>query len=104
MDYDDDEPTGRIIAQLRPAADEVRDAIAHLRFAAHRDRRERRSFKRWILGASVSVAMTVVVSGGTVAIRVGQLLEQLATASRDTAAVTQRLERLEQHLIDGDGR
>lgn len=89
MEYDD-EPTQRTLLELTPRADDVRGAIAHLRWSTQRDRRERRALRRWAMG----VIASVVIASLTVAIAIGRYAERVDAA-------TSRLERIEQLLIDG---
>ena len=91
-DYDD-EPTRRTLAELTPRADDVRDAVARLRYSAHQDRTERRALKRWAMG----VIASVIAASLGVAVMLGQYIERVD-------ATTRSLERIEQRLIDGDRR
>lgn len=89
MDFEDSEPTQRVLADLRPTPSEIPDAIARLRYQGHTERRERRSLKKWAAGVIVSV----IAASITVAVSVGRYVERVD-------AVTPRLERLEQLLIE----
>lgn len=90
MEYDD-EPTQRTLLELTPRPDDVRTAIAHLRWGAQRDRRERRALRRWAMGVIVSV----VLSSLAVAIAIGRYAERVDAAQRS-------IERVEQLLLAGE--